>query len=189
MIPDVLLIEGVYVGPPQFHPGLFRLPVRSQLPGTDGVRRQPDAALGGFLQPVGTLHALILLFSLLDLSMGLDRNSVERRSLDGMRQFGRRGGLVHVLKPQPGLGLARGGVGLPVLHQFFLFGYLFLYGICLICRFVGAADMLLQPGVAALGVSKLEAGISRLAHRSAPWAFLRRSGPGRAGSAAFFWPN
>ena len=99
MIPDMLLIESGHISLPQLHPGFFRLPVGPQLLGAAGVRCQLDAALRYFLQPVGTLHTHIILLRFLDLSVCLGGNGGERRSLDRMRQLGRRGGLVHVLKP------------------------------------------------------------------------------------------
>ena len=148
-----------------------------------------DAALGGFFQPVGALHTHIFLFRLLNFSVGLGRSGGERRGLDGVRQFGRGNGLVHVLKPQTGLGSARGRVRLLVFHQLFLFGHLGLGRVRFISNLVSATDMLLQPGISALGIGELEPRIFRLAHRSASWVFLSRPEPGGAGIAAFFCAN
>ena len=94
----MLLIEGVHIGFPHPHPGFFCLSVGFQLLGAAGVRRQPRTALGGFFQTVGALHPHIFLFRLLDFSVGLDRNRIERRGLDRMGQLGAGSGLVHILK-------------------------------------------------------------------------------------------
>ena len=151
----MLLIEGVHIGLAQPHPGLFRFPVRFQLLGAAGVRRQPHTALGGFFQPVGAFHPHIFLFCLLDFSVGLDGNRIERRGLDCMGQLGRGRGFVHVLKPQAGLGFACGGVCYLPLYQLFLFGDLGLGRIRLIRRFVRPPDVLLQTGILAFGIGKL----------------------------------
>ena len=189
ILPDMLLIQHIHIGLFQFSFRFCRLPVGAQLLGTARVRRQTRPALGGFFQPVGALHAHVIMLCLADLPMDRTRRRMDRSSLNGVGQLGDRRGLVHFLKPRAGLGLASGGVHSTLLDRLFLLRHLLTRRVRLIRRFVRTANMFLQPGVSTLGIGKLETGIFRPAHRSVPFNFLPGLGVEIVAFSTFFCSN
>ena len=68
----------------------FRRPIFPQLVGAAGALRQIDAGFSGLFQPVGALHANIVLLRLADFMVQFAGNRQDRGRLDRMGQFGGR---------------------------------------------------------------------------------------------------
>ena len=158
-------------------------PVLPQLMGAAGTLRQMNTGLGGLLQPVGALHANIVIFRLADLMVQPPGKRQHRGILDRMGQLRGRFGLVF-LKLQLARSFSSFRIGGFALFLFFsarfLLGHAPFHLFAVLgrrCIFPHRRPvrltlfrpvMLLQTAPVLLGIGEMETGLSLSRHSRSP---------------------